>query len=82
MKKNEEGKSIDETKYRGTIGSLYYLTSSQPDIMFSVSKCATFQSAPKEPYLIELKRIIRSLVGKSHLDYSTLKKKPFYSKVF
>ena len=39
---------VDETKYKGLIGSLLYLTASRPDIMFVVCMCARFQSAPKE----------------------------------
>ncbi|XP_019254999.1 PREDICTED: uncharacterized protein LOC109233570 [Nicotiana attenuata] len=61
--KDEQGIPVDETKYRGTIGSLLYLTASQSDIMFSVCKCARFQSAPKESHLTAVKRIIRYLIG-------------------
>ncbi|GJT34767.1 hypothetical protein Tco_0925186 [Tanacetum coccineum] len=34
LKRDEEGESIDNTKYRGMIGRLLYLTASRPDIMF------------------------------------------------
>ncbi|XP_070006823.1 uncharacterized mitochondrial protein AtMg00810-like [Nicotiana sylvestris] len=57
------GKNVDETMYRGMIGSLLYLTASRPDIMFSVYKCARFQSSPKESHLTAVKRIIRYLIG-------------------
>nr|XP_016513784.1 PREDICTED: uncharacterized mitochondrial protein AtMg00810-like [Nicotiana tabacum] len=59
--KDEQGNSVDETKYRGMIGSLLYLTASRSDIMFSVCKYAKFQSAPKESHLTTVKRIIRYL---------------------
>jgi len=36
---DEKGVSIDQTTYRGLIGSLLYLTTSCPDIMFSVCMC-------------------------------------------
>ncbi|GJW08602.1 retrovirus-related pol polyprotein from transposon TNT 1-94 [Tanacetum coccineum] len=36
LTKDEEGESVDNTKYRGMIGSLLYLTASRPDIIFSV----------------------------------------------
>ncbi|XP_019226428.1 PREDICTED: uncharacterized protein LOC109207882 [Nicotiana attenuata] len=62
LDKNEKGIPVDETKYRGMIGSLLYLTASRPDIMFSVCKCARFQSAPKESHLTAVKRIIRYLI--------------------
>ncbi|XP_019265645.1 PREDICTED: uncharacterized protein LOC109243188 [Nicotiana attenuata] len=63
LDKDEQGIPIDETKYRGMIGSLLYLTASRPDIMFSVCKCDRFQSAPKESHLTTVKRIIRYLIG-------------------
>jgi len=39
---DEKGISIHQTKYRGLINSLLYLTASRPDIMFSVCMCAKF----------------------------------------
>ncbi|XP_070022817.1 uncharacterized protein [Nicotiana sylvestris] len=36
LDKDGHGIPVDETKYRGMIGSLLYLTASRPDIMFSV----------------------------------------------
>ncbi|GKB86724.1 retrovirus-related pol polyprotein from transposon TNT 1-94 [Tanacetum coccineum] len=57
LTKDEEGESIDNTKYRGMIGSLLYLTASRPDIMFSVCLCARFQENPKTSYLEAVKHI-------------------------
>nr|XP_009779312.1 PREDICTED: uncharacterized protein LOC104228531 [Nicotiana sylvestris] len=51
LDKDEQRIPIDETKYHGMIGSLLYLTASRPDIMFTVCKCARFQTAPKESHL-------------------------------
>ena len=45
------------------IGSLFYLTASRPDIIFSVCVYARFQSCPKESHLIAVKRIIKYLKG-------------------
>nr|XP_016479956.1 PREDICTED: uncharacterized mitochondrial protein AtMg00240-like [Nicotiana tabacum] len=61
--KDEEGKSVDESRYLGMIGSLLYLTMSRPDVMFSICICAKFQAAPKESHLTVVKRIIRYLIG-------------------
>jgi hypothetical protein len=58
---DEGGKSIDQTLYRSMIGSLLYLTTSRPDIMFSVCMCARFQASPKETHLVVIKRILRYL---------------------
>ena len=60
---DEQGKPVDEKKYRGMIGSLLYLKASRPDIMFSVCMCARFQLAPKDSHVAAIKRIFRYLVG-------------------
>ena len=49
------------------IGSLLYLTTSRPDIMFSVCMCTRYQSNPKESHLSVVKRIFRYLVGTQNL---------------
>ncbi|GJU46411.1 retrovirus-related pol polyprotein from transposon TNT 1-94 [Tanacetum coccineum] len=36
LTRDEDGESVDDTKYRGMIGSLLYLTASRSDIMFSM----------------------------------------------
>ncbi|KAL6313883.1 hypothetical protein AAG906_010302 [Vitis piasezkii] len=63
LDKDEKGKSINSTMYRGMIGYLLYLTASRPDIMYSVCLCARFQSCPKESHLSVVKRILRYLKG-------------------
>ena len=55
LDKDEKGKSIDSTMYRGMIGFLLYLTANRPDIMYSVCLCARFQSCPKESHLSVVK---------------------------
>ena len=61
--KDEAGKPVDNTIYRGMIGSLLYLTASRPDIMYSVCLCARFQANLKESHLTAVKRIFRYLNG-------------------
>ncbi|GJX88737.1 putative ribonuclease H-like domain-containing protein [Tanacetum coccineum] len=41
--KDEDGEEVDVHMYRSMIGSLMYLTSSRPDIMFAVCACARYQ---------------------------------------
>ena len=43
------------------IGSLFYLTASRLDIIFSVCIYARFQAAPRECHLTTVKRILRYL---------------------
>ncbi|GJY68166.1 retrovirus-related pol polyprotein from transposon TNT 1-94 [Tanacetum coccineum] len=67
LTRDEEGESVDNTKYRGMIGSLLYLMASRPDIMFSVCLCARFQEDPKTSHLEAVKRIFRYIKGTTHL---------------
>ncbi|GKB58195.1 retrovirus-related pol polyprotein from transposon TNT 1-94 [Tanacetum coccineum] len=57
--KDADGEDVDEDLYRSMIGSLMYLTSSRPDIMFAVCACARFQVNPKSLHLHAMKRIFR-----------------------
>ncbi|GJR35964.1 putative ribonuclease H-like domain-containing protein [Tanacetum coccineum] len=65
--KDENGKDIDEHMYRSIIGSLMYLTSSRPDIIFAVYTCARYQVNPKVSHLYVVKRIFRYLKGQPKL---------------
>ena len=65
---DEKGKPIDQTKYKGMIGSLLYLTTSRLDIMYSVCLCARFQASHKESHLNDVKRIFRYLKGTIDID--------------
>jgi len=57
----EKGKTVDESRYRGMIGSLFYLIASRSDIMLSVCLCVRYQSNPKESHLTAIKKIISIL---------------------
>ena len=63
LSKDEHGLSIDQKLYKRMIGSLLYLTTSRPDILFSVCMCARFQAEPKESQLKSVNRIIKYLKG-------------------
>ncbi|GKA76629.1 putative ribonuclease H-like domain-containing protein [Tanacetum coccineum] len=65
--KDENGEEIDVHIYRSMIGSLMYLTSSRPDIMFVVCICARYQVNPKVSHLHVVKRIFRYLKGQPKL---------------
>ncbi|GJU68144.1 hypothetical protein Tco_1254403 [Tanacetum coccineum] len=58
--KDEDGEEVDVHMYRSMIGSLMYLTSSRPDIMFVVCACARYQVNPKVSHLHAVKRIFRA----------------------
>ena len=64
---NEREKHIDLKLYRGMIGSLLYLTTSRPNILFSVCMYARFQSDPRENHYLAIKRIFKFLKGTQEL---------------
>ncbi|GJW00968.1 retrovirus-related pol polyprotein from transposon TNT 1-94 [Tanacetum coccineum] len=67
LTRDEDGEPIDDTKYRGMISSLLYLTTSRSGIMFIVCLCVRFQEALKTSHLEAVKRIFRYIKGTSHL---------------
>nr|GEU56309.1 hypothetical protein [Tanacetum cinerariifolium] len=75
--KDLDGEDVDMHTYKSMIGSLMYLTSSRPDIMFEVCACARFQVTPKASHIHAVKRIFRYLKGKPHLGLWYPKDSPF-----
>ncbi|GJY38644.1 putative ribonuclease H-like domain-containing protein [Tanacetum coccineum] len=65
--KDEDGEDVDVHMYRSMIGSLMYLISSRPDIMFAVCACARYQVNLKVSHLHAVKRIFRYLKGQPKL---------------
>ena len=54
----ESDPPVNQTMYRGIIGSLLYLTASRPDIVYSVGMCARFQACPRDSHLKAAKHIL------------------------
>nr|GEY17524.1 copia protein [Tanacetum cinerariifolium] len=50
--KDEDGEKVDVHMYRSMLGSLMYLTSSRPDIMFAVCGCARYQVNLKHTLIV------------------------------
>nr|GEW93434.1 hypothetical protein [Tanacetum cinerariifolium] len=75
--KDEDGQEVDVHIYRSMIGSLMYLISTRPDIMFAVCACARHQVSPKVSYLHVVKRIFRYLKGQPKLGLWYPKDSPF-----
>ncbi|GJV05554.1 uncharacterized mitochondrial protein-like protein, partial [Tanacetum coccineum] len=75
--KDEDGEEVDVHMYRSMIGSLMYLTSSRPDIIFAVCAYARYQVNPKVSHLYDVKRIFRYLKGQPKLGLWYPKDSPF-----
>ncbi|GJW72361.1 retrovirus-related pol polyprotein from transposon TNT 1-94 [Tanacetum coccineum] len=68
-----QGILVDATHYRGMIGSLMYLTSSRPDLIYAVCLCARYQAKPTKKHLNAVKRIFRYLKGTINMGLGYLK---------
>jgi len=65
-----DGSTItDTTLYRSTIGSLQYLSLTQPDTAFVVNKVSQFMQDSRDPHWSVVKRILRYL--KATIDYTS-----------
>nr|GEX64373.1 uncharacterized mitochondrial protein AtMg00810-like [Tanacetum cinerariifolium] len=65
--KDADGDDVDVHFYKSMIGSLMYLKTSRPDIMYAICVCARYQVTPKVSHLYAVKRIFRYLKGHSKL---------------
>ncbi|GJS01386.1 retrovirus-related pol polyprotein from transposon TNT 1-94 [Tanacetum coccineum] len=64
-----QGTLVDATLYHGMIGSLMYLTSSRPDLIYAVCLCAWYQAKPTEKHLNAVKRIFQYLKGTINMGF-------------
>lgn len=63
-----EGKEFeDATKYRQLVGSLIYLTTTRPDISFTIGILSRFMQKPCEGHWSAAKRVLRYLKGTQDL---------------
>ncbi|GJX24105.1 putative ribonuclease H-like domain-containing protein [Tanacetum coccineum] len=77
LMKDENAEDVDVHLFRSMIGSLMYLTSLRPDIIFAVCACARFQVTPKVSHLHAVKRIFRYLKSQLKLGLWYSKDSPF-----
>nr|GEV42581.1 retrotransposon protein, putative, unclassified [Tanacetum cinerariifolium] len=59
LDEDKEGKAVDPFQYLRMIGTLLYLTTSRPDLQFSICMCARYQAPPTEKHLHAVKKIFR-----------------------
>ncbi|GJX72867.1 retrovirus-related pol polyprotein from transposon TNT 1-94 [Tanacetum coccineum] len=68
-----QGIPVDAIFYRGMIGSLMYLTSSRPGLIYAVCLCSWYQAKLNEKHLNAVKRIFRYLKGTINMGIWYLK---------
>nr|GEX57839.1 retrovirus-related Pol polyprotein from transposon TNT 1-94 [Tanacetum cinerariifolium] len=67
------GIQVDQPRFRSMVGSLMYLTTSRPDLVFAVCMCARYQAKPTKKHLEALKWVFRYLKGTINLGLWYLK---------
>ena len=63
LTKDDTGAKVDKTYYKQIVGSLMYLTSTRPDMMFVVNLISRYMENPTELHLLAAKRVLRYLKG-------------------
>ncbi|GJT76223.1 hypothetical protein Tco_1042948 [Tanacetum coccineum] len=70
LNEDTQGKAVDPTHYRGMVGTLMYLTSNRPDLVYVVCMCARYQARPTEKHLDAIKKNL-SIFKRNHTRRST-----------
>nr|GEY55792.1 hypothetical protein [Tanacetum cinerariifolium] len=63
LDEDSQGKAVDPTRYHGMVGTLMYLITSRPDLIFVICMCGRYQAKPTEKYLHVVKGIFKYLRG-------------------
>ncbi|GJT98350.1 retrovirus-related pol polyprotein from transposon TNT 1-94 [Tanacetum coccineum] len=63
LDEDTQGKTVDPTHYHGMVGTIIYLTSSRPDLVYAVCMCSRYQAPLTKKHLHAVKRIFRYLRG-------------------
>ncbi|XP_022984442.1 uncharacterized protein LOC111482742 [Cucurbita maxima] len=67
LHKDIDGREVDNRYFKQIVGSLMYLTSTRPDIMYAVSMISRYMEHPTEKHLNAARRILRYVRGTSDL---------------
>lgn len=63
LNRDVEGDIVDSTRYKQLVGSLMYITSTRPDMMYVVSLISRYMSEHTQMHWLASKRILRYLQG-------------------
>nr|GEU98479.1 hypothetical protein [Tanacetum cinerariifolium] len=56
LDENPFGIPVDQTRFRSMVGSLMYLTTNRPGLVFTVCMCARYQASPTKKHLEDTRR--------------------------
>jgi hypothetical protein len=71
--RDENGKTVNATKYKQMVGCLMYLLASRPDLAYFVCLVSRYMDKPTEMHFCAVKRILRYLKGT--MSYGIMYKK-------
>ena len=76
LSKDDDGSTVDPTLFKRLVGSLMYLTSTRPEIMYGVSLISRLMKSPKDSHWQACKRSLRYVSGTKDLGimYSSSEK--------
>jgi hypothetical protein len=69
LSKQDEGTTIDYTLYKRLVGSLMYLTTTRPNIMYAVNLISRFMENHKISHWKVGKRILRYIAGTTNMEF-------------
>ena len=61
--KDDTGVTVNSSMFKQLVGSLIYLTTTRPDLMYAVSVVSRYMAKPTEMHLMAAKRILRYVQG-------------------
>jgi len=67
LSKDEKRAKVDASMFKQVVGSLTYLTTTKPDLMYGVSLISRFISCSMEQHWLVAKRLLRYLKGTTNL---------------
>jgi len=68
LEKDKDGAKVDGTYYKQVVGSLMYLTTTCPDIMFVVSLISRYMGNPSQLHLQAKRKVLRYLKGTADFE--------------
>jgi hypothetical protein len=77
LSKDDSGSNVDPTLFKRLVGSLMYLTTTRPNIMYGFSLISRFMEAPKDSHWKVGKRILRYVNGTRNFGISYSKTDEF-----
>jgi len=69
LSKNENRNTVDETYFKQLVGSLMYLTTIRPDMMFITCLISRYMAKPLDIHLQAAKRALRYLKGTIIMEF-------------